>query len=449
METTLGNKTVYGFGVGDFTFNLLMSMAVNYYLVFLTEVVGISAAASGSMLLIARICDAISVIVTGLIIQRMSFSKFGKFRTWIICIPPVTALFFILMFSNFNMGLGAKTALLGICYVCAHCCVNFVYNAHMALVPVMSKTPGDGISLSAKKMQFTTASQVVFGLASMAIVLLFAGKSVNMARGYQMTVVVFAILHVLGYWCVAAVSKPYDIYTKAEKGAGAAEASIGANLKSVVSNKPLLLIMCADTFKWMAAISVLTLGAYYFIYIVNDISRISILLTVVGIAGFLGSLLGQVIAKALDKKLQYLIGSIISVACYLIARVFALQLVPFVLFVGLATFAAGVSNTVNIAMYADCGEYWIVKTGKNVIAFIMSMYAMPIKIGVALAGAVCAFGLDLVHYVPNMAPTPELAGGIANIITFLPAAGCALMTIFAFLYPLTGSKMNELRGAGK
>lgn len=446
MESSLSRKTIYGFATGDFTFNLLMSMAVNYYLAFLTEVAGLSAGTTGMMLLIARICDAISVVVTGMLIHKMYFKRFGKYRTWIICVAPLTAVFFITMFSNPSLGTGAKALFLGFFYVCAHCCVNFVYNAHMGLVPVMSKSPADAIALSAKKMQFTTASQVVFGLFSMPIILFLAGGGANMARGYQLAVVLFAILSVVGYWTVAAVSKPYDIYGKPD-GADI-HASSGGEAASVLKNKPLLIIIAADSFKWLAAFSVLSIATHYCIYVVQSIEQVGIIFTSVGLAGFFGTILGQALAKTLPKKTLYIIGCVGAIATYIVARIVAFQFIPFVICISLGALSIGLSNTIGIAMYSDCSEYWAIKSGKNATAFIMSMYAMPIKIGVALAGAITGFSLELVHYVPNMQPTAEIAMGIANISTFLPIGGCILMLLFGFLYPLTDKRVDEMRSTG-
>ena len=66
----LPNKVIYGYGVADLTTNLMMMGAVTYFAYFLTDIVMINAAAVGVILLVARIFDAISVPVSGAVIQK-------------------------------------------------------------------------------------------------------------------------------------------------------------------------------------------------------------------------------------------------------------------------------------------------------------------------------------------------------------------------------------------
>ncbi|MDN5331442.1 MAG: hypothetical protein PWP45_667 [Tepidanaerobacteraceae bacterium] len=98
----------------------------------------------------------------------------------------------------------------------------------------------------------------------------------------------------------------------------------------------------------------------------------------------------------------------------------------------------------------DTAEYGKWKTGKDLTAFIMSMSAMPIKIGVALSGAVVGYGLAMIGYNPLAEPTEGLIKGIINLIALVPIS-CGLMAalIFILFYRLTDVKVMEIMSANQ
>ena len=101
------------------------------------------------------------------------------------------------------------------------------------------------------------------------------------------------------------------------------------------------------------------------------------------------------------------------------------------------------------AMYMDACEYGYYKTGKNASAFIMSMYTMPVKIGIAGALAIIPLFLAYIGYVPNMQSTPEFVSNLMNLIAMLPIA-CYLMAGFIFIfYSLTEEKVAFYMEANK
>jgi Na+/melibiose symporter-like transporter len=90
----------------------------------------------------------------------------------------------------------------------------------------------------------------------------------------------------------------------------------------------------------------------------------------------------------------------------------------------------------------DAAEYGFNKTGKNATAFIMSMFTMPIKIGIALALGIIPSFQAYVGYEANMTATPEFISSLMNLIAFLPAI-CYLLAGFVFIfYNLTDDKVT-------
>ena len=101
MERKFGFRDKIGYMFGDFGNDFFFMLASTFLMVFYTKVLGISAAAVGTLFLVARCVDAFTDITMGHIVDTARIGKDGKFRPWIrrMCIPVVVA--GVLMFNPF------------------------------------------------------------------------------------------------------------------------------------------------------------------------------------------------------------------------------------------------------------------------------------------------------------------------------------------------------------
>ena len=87
------DKMGYLFGDfgNDFTFILSTSILMKFY----TDVMGVSAAVVGTIMMLARFVDAITDVTMGRICDRSRTTKAGKFKPWILrmCVPVALASF--------------------------------------------------------------------------------------------------------------------------------------------------------------------------------------------------------------------------------------------------------------------------------------------------------------------------------------------------------------------
>ncbi|GAQ24165.1 MFS transporter [Tepidanaerobacter syntrophicus] len=440
------SKLINSYGFVSFAFNLMMMVAVTYYAYFLTDVAVINAALMGTILLIARICDMISVPITGGIIQSVQL-KWGQYRSWILLAPPFTCLFFILMFTNPDFDPITKGIFLGTCYVIAHICVNFAFNAHAGLIAVLGKTPQERMTLSQRNVQFMMASSIVFSLTCMPLVEFF-GKG-DQGRGFLFTVVIFAIIQVLGYWNLFRQSEGYDYYDPNKKmGKGGIGISPAEMFQQLFTNSQLLTLFTVSTLQALSMFGISALLSYYYKYVIGNLDMISIHLFGTAVCSFIGSLIAPYIIRKLGKKNTYLLTTIVNVIVFTIVRLTGGR--NPVIFISLASLGAliGASGmAMGAALYSDTAEYGKWKTGKDATAFIMSMSAMPTKIGVALSGAVVGYGLAAVGYDPTVGTTPELVNSIVDLTTSIPIiCGVISFILFAMFYKLTDEKVMEVMG---
>jgi Na+/melibiose symporter-like transporter len=83
LEKKLPGLLVHSYGLSHLTFSLMMSLALQYYMIFLTDVALIKLAHVPVIMFITHIVDAFSIPVSGVLIQRSQF-RWGQFRSWLL-----------------------------------------------------------------------------------------------------------------------------------------------------------------------------------------------------------------------------------------------------------------------------------------------------------------------------------------------------------------------------
>ncbi|NCF33799.1 MAG: MFS transporter, partial [Proteobacteria bacterium] len=76
-------RETIGYAVGDFGINLYFISAMTYLLFFYTDVMGLSATAAAGVLALARVVDAVTDPIMGMLAERTR-TRFGRLRPWVI-----------------------------------------------------------------------------------------------------------------------------------------------------------------------------------------------------------------------------------------------------------------------------------------------------------------------------------------------------------------------------
>ncbi len=440
MSEKISKGIINAYGLGELGFIIMMTLATTYYSYFLTDVAMIGAAAMGTILLVARIVDAVSVPIAGATIEKSNM-KWGKYRSWLLVTPPCIVLFFILMFTNVNMSPEIKAVYLGGAYILAHVCVNLGYTSYLSMIPVLGVEPSDRLLLASRRGQANAAGKIIFSLIAMPLVIALGAG--NEAKGFFLTTILFTCMMMTGFYIVANISKKYDVNlgpaVKKEK------LSTAEMVSQVFTNKPLLLLMLTEITRWTSMFALYGLAAYYFKYVVNNMIMISVFFTSVNVAMLVGTTAAQFVAQKIDKRNTYLCGLLILLVGLIGTWLFANNATTFIALMTIGYFGFAFGNNLNTAMYSDAVDYGEWKTGKNARGFIMSMFSLPIKIGIAIGGAAAGYGLASIGYVANAEMTPQLVRGIKMLITILPASFVAIGILSMFFYRLSSEKVKQMQ----
>ena len=94
-------RQIAAYGAGDFGFAVIYHMVSLFLLYFYTDIYGISAAAAGTIFMLARFWDAVNDPILGYISDRTE-TRWGKYRPYLLFAVLPLAFFNILLFFSFS-----------------------------------------------------------------------------------------------------------------------------------------------------------------------------------------------------------------------------------------------------------------------------------------------------------------------------------------------------------
>lgn len=127
----LSFREKFGYGLGDTASHFAWDMAGMFLFFYLTDVYGISAAMAGTIMLVARVWDAISDPLIGILSDRTQ-TRFGKFRPYLIWFAVPMGVSLVLLFTTPDLGDSGKVIYAAIMYLLlstTYTAVNLPYSA--------------------------------------------------------------------------------------------------------------------------------------------------------------------------------------------------------------------------------------------------------------------------------------------------------------------------------
>ena len=443
----LRDKLGYLFGDfgNDFTFILSTSILMKFY----TDVVGISAGAVGTIMMIARFVDAFSDVTMGRICDRSrGKTGEGKFRPWIrrMCVPVAVASF--LMYQSFiaSWPYGAKVLYLAVTYILwgsvFYTSINIPYGS---MASAVSAEPGDRQSLSTYRSMGATLAGTVIGVL-LPLLAYEKREGVETLVGSRVTVAaaIFSVLAVLCYQACYRLTTERVVPEQVEM---PEKNSVFGMVKSAVSNRALISIIAASVVMLLAQLTMQNMTGYVFPDYYNNASAQS--------ASTLLMMGGMILSAALAKPLSERFGKAevsaaanafaggISVITYFLrpASVWTFILLQTLCYIGLGMF-----TMVSWALITDVIDYSEIKNGVREDGSVYALYSFARKIGQAAAAGTTGWLLNLIGYVPGAlgGQAPGVLSGIFSIVTLVPALGFFLLAaVLGFWYPLKKRRVEE------
>ena len=419
-----GVKDEIGYVFGDMAGSFVNLFVDAYFLIFCTNVLGISAGWMGTLFLVARLWDAINDPIMGSFPDRWMIGKSGdKFKPWIKIFMLPLALSGVLCFFNVPLEGVALHAYVAFAYVLYGMSYTGTSMPFGAMASVVSDDPIQRSKLSRAR----SIGGTIVGIVGLSIVpvVCFDKQSNILPERFTLIAVIFGVLSIISYFVLLNFTQE-RIRQNSEK---AEKFNYGKVLKATVHNRPLIGVMVATLGSMLFITGSNQVRSYIFkeYYARTDVMSI-ISLATIPILVICFPLVPKLVAK-FGKKATLMAAIVSSTIFSVIPVVMEIKNVyVYSALVVLGTIGQTVFTMLIWALVTDCLDYSEWKFNERSDGSMYSLYTFSRKIGSTIASTGVSFGLAAIGFVSgsNVVQTAEAVNGIYFLVNIIPVVTCIL-----------------------
>lgn len=435
--------TKIGYGLGDIYGGGSGVVISFYYLIFLTDVVRISPALAGTVILISKIYDSITDPFEGILADRTR-TRLGRRRPYLLFGIPLIFLSFFLLFYPYNADSeSARFASVILSYLFFSTVVSIVMLNYNALHSEITLDYNERSSLSSVRIFFSTVASIVAALVPLEIVKIFP----DVRTGYIVMGLAFGAFFALPFIATVFAVKERPEFQRPPQPFDWKLAFI-----EPFKNRTFVYTLAMYLFAFVAIDTVSTIVAYFVKYYLLRSGEVSF------VNGTL--LIAQVVSLpfyvALSKRTSKVKAYILGLAIWAVAMLFSFLLSPdaasFWVYVFAAIVGLGTGGIVVMiyAIFPDIPDVDELKSGERREAIYSALVTFIRKFSSAFAIFAVSNAIGWAGYVP---PIQETIDGATRLIeqpqsdTFLlvlrlifmllPIVLLVFALLFALRFPLT------------
>ena len=455
-----------GYGFGDMSSSMFWKIFSYYLPFFYSNIFGLSLVDAGVLVLVTRIWDAVSDPMMGIIADRTQ-TRWGKYRPYLLWVAPLFSICGILLFTTPDWDYGAKLIYAYVTYILMMTVYTAINVPYGAMLGVMTADPQEKTVFSSFRMFFAYGGSFI-ALATWEPLtkwIVDNGQwTMNTAGAWQGAMIVIAIACFVLFGLTFLLTR--------EKLKTISTVGIGKDFRSLLSNRPWWLLICAalcfNLFNTVRGATV----AYYFADIIGFHAKLNfqlstfnfqllfyagLFLSVGEVANMIGVACTVPLARRFGKKSLFM-GVNASLVVLSIAF-FCIPVSPtgfwlMLLFQVLISILTGIMSPLVWSMYADVSDYAELRYKTASTGLIFSSSSMAQKFGGAIGGAAVLWLLSACGYTPrteeqlaaqSVLSQPDSALlCLRYLMSFIPAAVALIAILVCHFYPLTTKRVEEI-----
>lgn len=422
QESQISFKERLSFGLAGLGQNMVYNYTTAYIMVFYTDVVKLLPAAVGTLMLVARVFDAINDPIMGLIIDK-THTKKGKLIPYLKIIPVPMAVFTLLVFFVPDMSYTMRLL---------YAYVSFIL---WDLMYTISDVPFWGLSVA-----ISSDSNERLKLLSLARILCNVGLAISIivpplmisyfgggSFAYFITAITMAVSGSLLFSLVGLNAKERTTLEKQES----------APFSILLKNKPLIFLQLSrflQAFRMVIA----TAGLYFAKYNMNDEAAFSILGGLLIAAMILAMLVTPLLKKFFTKKQLYTFSLLLGFASHMLMFILGFEnmLINYILLF-VSGLSLGLNDVITYTLVGDCVDYCEYQTGIRTEGLSFSLHTFTTKLQSAFGLFWIGIILTQVGFIENTVQSNHALNGIFSLISLYPALASLLAIIPMFWFKLT------------
>jgi len=462
MIEKISLKEKIGYGFGDAASSMFWKIFGMYSLFFYTDVLGITAAAAGTMFLVARLWDSFFDVFVGIISDRTK-SRYGKYRPYLLWFAIPFAVMGAITFFAPEFGQTGKLIYAYVTYSLMMIVYSMINVPYASLLGAISSDPTERNSLSSYRMSFAFIGSFVtfmllqplidffsktFGHQSVLQAAKSAESSISTSpAGWVMGVGAIGMICVILFLLCFSWTKERVTQIESEK-----NVSVRKDLKDLFHNAPWWILVATGLAALLFNAVRDSVAIYFFRDYVQSTYKMGgtgwDMTTIYFLVGQAANLIGVMAAPSISRKygkkrtymIAMLIAGILSTGFYFIPN----SITWILIFQFVISIFAGYVLPLLWSMFADIVDHQELLTGRRATGLIFSSSSMSQKLGWALGSAMSGWILAVFHYMPNaLQQSQETIFGEHIMISLMPAVCCTLAFVGMFFYPLSDKKVRE------
>lgn len=425
IGTKLSLKEKLGYGVGDTASHFVWDMVGFWILIFYTDTFGISAAAAGTIMLIARAWDMVSDPLMGIISDRTK-TRWGKFRPYILWMALPYSILAVLTFSTPDFGDTGKVIYAAITYFLLMTVFTAINLPYSSLGAVMTSDSYERAGLNSYRFIFAFVGQFIVTGTALTLAEFF-GKG-DQSKGYQYTLILFAAISFILFMITFSTTRERVQPPRNQK------ESLREDLKNLMKNRPWVILFFVGIVSFvMFAMQNLSV-AYYFKYYIGNEPGVQ-LFNVIGTAALIVMIpFSKPLSKRFGKRTVYLASSLLSGLFFILLYIPGRDNLGLIYtFNILAKMCYAPAVPLLWTMLADTADYSEWKSGRRSTGLVFSAATFAQKAGWGIGGALAGWLLAIFQFEPNVEQTETAITGIKLMISVFPGIlymSCAILLVF-------------------
>lgn len=401
-----------GYGLGDTAANFIFQTMLFFQTFYYTNVFGISPTEAGTLLLVARVWDAIFDPLMGVLADRTN-TRWGKFRPWVLWTAVPFGFMAFMIFRTPDLDHTGKLVYAYVTYIVFMTIYSANNLPYSALSGVMTGNMAERTSLSSYRFTFAMLGGLaVKGLAPMMVnyfgkvydaagqvVLNATGEPmINRAVGYQWTMGVFSALCIVFFVITFATTKeriqPDPSQTP----------SLRRDFGDLLKNGPWGAMFLVTLFVFVTLAMRGSVMEFYFADYLDfgkDKKMFSLFLVLSQVANIAGIFFSKPLAMRFGKRNVFIVGLALTTVLYAAFGLFPPRssLVPVFAVELISAFFYGTTIPLLWAMMGDVADFGEWKFGRRTTGVIFSAVVFALKAGLGIGGAITGWLLAYYGYV--------------------------------------------------
>jgi len=413
------------FGLGTIGRDMIYSLVSMFLIYYLTVVIDLPTATMwwvAGFILVARVFDALTDPVMGFIVDNTS-TRWGKFKPWIALGAVATAVFTVLLFTDFGLEGAAFVIAFALLYFFWG--VGFTANdiSYWSMLPSLSTRQKEREKIGALARICANGGMFFVVAGIMPLTGLLGQRFGGLQQGWFVFAIIVTLI-MLGGQCITL----FGVRESRQFSGKRQSTSLGELLRVIYKNDQLFVTAIAMSLFMIGYVTTTSFGPFFFRFVYGDADMFSIFALILGLTQITSLAVFPLFSKRFDRKTLYTAAIVLITVGYLVFFFAPVYTMPFIATAGVLIFVGQSFVQLLMLMFlADSVDYGHWKLGKRNDSITFSLQPLINKMGGAVASGVVSFVVILsgIH-------AAAADGGPGDV----PEEGLVLMRIAMLLFPL-------------